>query len=60
VEESDLVRQPIRIDEHYQRIKETADPRRAYGASETPPDIAALFGDELDRRAKSEGYDDER
>jgi prevent-host-death family protein len=46
--------------EHYQRIKETSDPRRAYGAGETPPDIAVLFGDELDRIAKGEGYDDER
>ncbi len=46
--------------EHYQRIKETADPRRAYGADETPPDVAALFCDELDRLAKGEGYDDER
>ncbi|HME85766.1 MAG TPA: type II toxin-antitoxin system prevent-host-death family antitoxin [Roseiarcus sp.] len=46
--------------EHYLRIKETIDPRRAYGAGETPRDIAALFGDELDRLAKGEGYDDER
>lgn len=46
--------------EHYQRIKETSDPRRAYGAGETPPDIAVLFGDELDRIAEGEGYEDER
>jgi prevent-host-death family protein len=46
--------------ELYQRIKETTDPRRVYGAGETPKDIAALFGGELDRLAKGEGYDDER
>ena len=46
--------------ELYQRIKETADPRQVYGAGETPKDIAALFGGELDRLAKGEGYDDER
>jgi PHD/YefM family antitoxin component YafN of YafNO toxin-antitoxin module len=46
--------------ELYQRIKETADPRQVYGAGETPKDIAALFGGELDRLAKSEGCDDER
>jgi len=46
--------------EHYQRIREAADPRRAYGVGETPPDIAELFGDALDRLAKGEGYDGER
>ena len=46
--------------EHYQRIRATADPRRAYGVGETPPDIADLFADALDRLAKGEGYDDER
>jgi prevent-host-death family protein len=46
--------------ELYQRIKETVDPRQVYGAGETPKDVAALFGGELDRLAKGEGYDDER
>jgi prevent-host-death family protein len=46
--------------EFYQRIKESADARQVYGVGETPKDIAALFGGELDRLAKGEGYDDER
>ena len=45
--------------EHYQRIKETIDPRRVYGAGETPDDILALFDDKIDRLAKGEGYEDE-
>jgi hypothetical protein len=31
-----------------------------YRAGETPPDVADLFGDALDRLAKGEGYNDER
>jgi len=46
--------------ELYQRIKETIDPRRAYGVGETPQNITVLFGEELDWLAKREGYDDER
>jgi len=46
--------------EHYERIKATSDPRRVYGADETPDDIAALFGKELERLATGQGYDEER
>ena len=46
--------------EHYESIKATSDPRRVYGAGETPEDIAAVFGKELERLATDEGYDDER
>ena len=45
--------------EHYQRLAEATDPRRAYGPGETPDDVASLFGNELDRLAKGEGYGDE-
>ena len=45
--------------EHYERLRGTDDPRRAYGAGETPEDISAQFATELDRLARGEGYDDE-
>jgi prevent-host-death family protein len=44
--------------EHYAQIKASADPRRVYGAGETPEPIAKLFAEELARLAKGEGYDD--
>lgn len=46
--------------DHYQRIKNEADPRRVYGAGETPDDIAELFAGEIDRLARGEGYDNEQ
>lgn len=45
--------------EHYQRIRETSDPRRVYGAGETPGDVATLFAEELDRLAKGNGFGEE-
>ncbi len=45
--------------EHFERITTAADPRRVYGAGETPDDIAALFEVALERLATGEGYDDE-
>jgi prevent-host-death family protein len=45
--------------DHYQRLRGSEDPRRAYGIGETPDDIAAQFADELDKLARGEGYDDE-
>lgn len=44
--------------EHYARIKASGDPRRVYGAGETPEPIAALFREELARLARGEGYDE--
>ena len=44
--------------ERYQRIRQMVDPRRAFGAGETPDGVAALFGDELDRLARGQGYDE--
>ena len=41
--------------EHYQHITQTGDPRRVYSAGETPDDIAALFGEALDRLAQGVG-----
>ena len=45
--------------EHYQRIRQEADPRRSFGAGETPEDIASLFADALDKLEHGEDYDDE-
>ena len=44
--------------EHYQRIKGGPDPRRVYGAGETPAPVAEIFGGEIKRLAKGEGYDE--
>ena len=35
----------------YQRLTEQADPRRAYGAGETPAKLASLILAELDRQS---------
>jgi prevent-host-death family protein len=43
--------------EHYQRIAGNADPRRVFGAGETPDSVAQIFEGEIDRLAKGEGYD---
>ncbi|HZZ61805.1 MAG TPA: type II toxin-antitoxin system Phd/YefM family antitoxin [Roseiarcus sp.] len=45
--------------ERYQRIKQMVDPRKAFGAGETPDDVVALFSGELDRLARGEGYDEQ-
>jgi prevent-host-death family protein len=45
--------------EHYKRISEQADPRRVYGAGETPDELGAPFAGALDRLATGEGDDDE-
>lgn len=45
--------------EHYKRIKVAGDIRRAYGPGETPPKVAALFEDELERLSRGDGYDEE-
>ena len=45
--------------EHYQQLRGKSDPRRVYGAGETPDEIAELFAGEVDRLARGEGYGDE-
>jgi PHD/YefM family antitoxin component YafN of YafNO toxin-antitoxin module len=37
--------------EHYERMRQAIDPRRSYGAGETPDAIANLFSGALDRLA---------
>ena len=44
--------------DQYKRLRKTDDPRRVYGAGETPPDLADLFAAELDRLSSGEGYDE--
>ena len=44
--------------EQYDRLRKAGDPRRAYAAGETPPDLADVFAAELDRLGRGEGYDD--
>ena len=44
--------------ELYQKLTGQADPRRAYGAGETPDAVAGIFEHELGRLAKGEGYDE--
>ena len=44
--------------EQYDRLRKAGDPRRAYAAGETPPDLADEFAAELDRLGSGEGYDD--
>ena len=41
----------------YQRLTEQADPRRAYGVGETPPELAGLILAELDRQSSDHGGD---
>jgi len=45
--------------EHYERLRQSADPRRVYGPGETPEPIRSMFADEIDRLARGEGYDDD-
>lgn len=45
--------------EHYQRLAEAMDPRRAYGPGETPDGVADLLSNALERLASGEGYGDE-
>lgn len=35
----------------YERLLTNADPRRVYGAGETPPELAAIILNELDRQS---------
>jgi PHD/YefM family antitoxin component YafN of YafNO toxin-antitoxin module len=54
-------REPVIITEHrkdrfvmmavedFERLRRQADPQRAYGAGETPPDLAQAFLGEIDR-----------
>jgi PHD/YefM family antitoxin component YafN of YafNO toxin-antitoxin module len=54
-------REPVIITEHrkdrfvimtiedFRRLRDSADPRRVYGAGETPHDVAAMFTAEIDR-----------
>jgi prevent-host-death family protein len=44
--------------EHYQRIKGGTDPRRVYGAGETPAAVAEIFSGEIERLATGDGYDE--
>ena len=44
--------------EHYQRVTQADDPRRVYGAGETPEPLATLLAAELDRLARGESYDE--
>lgn len=41
----------------YQRLTTQGDPRRAYAAGETPPDLAALIVAELDRESAEHPQD---
>lgn len=41
----------------YQRLTTQSDPRRAYAAGETPPDLAALIVAELDRESAEQPQD---
>lgn len=43
--------------EHFERLSQSANPRRVYAAGETPDDLAGMFLPELDRIAR--GEDDE-
>ena len=59
-------RQPVVITEHrkdrfvlmsvedYARLKQKADPRRAFGPGETPVKIARIFDKEIDRLLKND------
>jgi prevent-host-death family protein len=44
--------------EEYARLARR-DPRRVYGAGETPDEIADAFAQELDRLSRGEGYGDD-
>src|SRR5271166_5470110 len=39
--------------EHYRRIRQMIDPRRVYGAGETPDDVVDLLNGELDWLARA-------
>ncbi|GAA0277991.1 hypothetical protein LNAOJCKE_5607 [Methylorubrum aminovorans] len=41
----------------YRQLTEQADPRRAFAAGETPPDLAHLILTELDRQSAEHGGD---
>ncbi|MBX5102743.1 type II toxin-antitoxin system Phd/YefM family antitoxin [Rhizobium lentis] len=45
--------------EHYERMRGCGDPRRAHAVSEMPDKHAELFGQAIERLARSQGYDDE-
>lgn len=45
--------------EHYERLRSGGDTRKAYRSSDMSDEHAALFGEEIDRLARGEGYDDE-
>lgn len=60
-------REPVIITEHrkdrfvmmsmedFRRLRARADPQRAFGEGETPPDIASSFLSEIDRLLDKEG-----
>jgi prevent-host-death family protein len=41
----------------YRQLTEQADPRRVYGAGETPPELSNLILSELDRQSAEHGAD---
>ena len=45
--------------EHYERMVGGENPRRALRAAEMPREHEALFGAEIEKLARGEGYDDE-
>lgn len=44
--------------EQYDRLRRAGDPRRVYGAGETPDDLANAFAADLERLAAGEGYEE--
>lgn len=45
--------------EHYERLRTGGDTRKAHRASDMPDEHRELFGAEIDRLARGEGYGDE-
>ncbi len=45
--------------EHYERLRTGGDTRKARRASDMPDEHRELFGAEIDRLARGEGYGDE-
>jgi prevent-host-death family protein len=45
--------------EHYERLRTGGDPRKPHRAAAMPDEHVELFGAEIDRLARGEGYGDE-
>lgn len=48
----------IMTSELYDRLRRADDPRRVYGAGETPADLAEAFGADIGRLAEGDGYEE--